>query len=69
MTVSKLSVEGLHPFLIFTDVRDKGMSCNTKWKAADVSCALDLSLCHRTQKIVTIPSSPYGSDIFGIFSL
>lgn len=61
---SKLSVEGLHPFLIFTDVSDKGMSRNTKCKAADVSCALDLSSCHRTHKIVTVPSSSYGSDIY-----
>ena len=69
MAVSKLSLKGLHPLLIFTDVNDKGMSRDTECKAVGVGCALDFSSCHRTHKVMKIPSSYYESDIFGVFPL
>lgn len=50
MADSKLSVEGLHLLLIFTDVNDKCMSCHTECKAVGVGCAFGLSLCHKDYK-------------------
>lgn len=69
MAVSKLSVKALHPLFIFAAVNDKGMSCDTERKAVGVGCVLDLSSCHRTHKIIKVPSFYYESDIFGVFPL
>lgn len=69
MAALKLSVKGLQPLLIFIDVNGKGMCRDTECKAVDVGFPLDLSWCHRTHKIITIPFSYCESDIFGVFLL